>query len=78
MYLIVIVISSTIMSAGFAHGQGAVLPAVQRDANQIRAERAKDADALRNDATKRPWDRDANGKRPWEVPFPPRKIINPD
>ena len=78
MNLVFVAISSTILATGLAHGQVTVSPAAQSDASHIRAERAKDADASRNEATKRPWDKDANGKRPWEIPFPRAKTLAPD
>ena len=35
---------------------------------QIRADRAKAAEDEKNGPTARPWDRNADGKRPWEEP----------
>ena len=37
---------------------------------QIKAARAKEDTAEKNASPVRPWDRDANGKRPWEVNGP--------
>jgi hypothetical protein len=34
--------------------------------DQIKASRAKDAAAAKAGPTAREWDRDVNGKRPWE------------
>lgn len=34
---------------------------------QIKAERAKAAREEAAQPTTRPWDRDANGKRPWDI-----------
>ena len=36
------------------------------DREQVQADRAKAAAEEKNAPTTRPWDRDANGKRPWE------------
>lgn len=44
------------------------------DREQVRSDRAKAAEEEKNSTTARPWDRDADGKRPWErkntVPSP--------
>ena len=42
---------------------------------QIKADRAKAKAAEENDSKARYWDRDADGKRPWELPreTPPKK-----
>jgi hypothetical protein len=40
--------------------------------DQIKAQRAKEDAAERNDPPGRPWDRDAAGKRPWERVDKPR------
>ncbi|WP_298877744.1 hypothetical protein [uncultured Bradyrhizobium sp.] len=39
--------------------------------DQIMAERAKYKQDLENSTTKRPWDRDANGERPFDRKFDP-------
>ena len=36
------------------------------DREQVQADRARAAAEEKNAPTTRPWDRDANGKRPWE------------
>ncbi|QPF95010.1 hypothetical protein [Bradyrhizobium commune] len=36
--------------------------------DQIKAARAKDKSDEQNDRSKRAWDRDSDGKRPWETP----------
>ncbi|MBR0931365.1 hypothetical protein JQ561_32560 [Bradyrhizobium diazoefficiens] len=36
------------------------------DREQVQADRAKAAAEEKSAPTTRPWDRDANGKRPWE------------
>ncbi|MCK1360026.1 hypothetical protein [Bradyrhizobium sp. 199] len=36
------------------------------DREQVQADRAKAAAEEKSAPTIRPWDRDANGKRPWE------------
>ena len=36
--------------------------------DQIKAARAKDKTDEQNDQSKRAWDRDGDGKRPWETP----------
>jgi hypothetical protein len=50
------------------------LPETKPDApslhDQIRAERAKDREAERADTKARPWDRNSDGKRPWDTPAP--------
>jgi len=42
---------------------------------QIKADRAKAKAAEENDSKARYWDRDADGKRPWDLPreTPPKK-----
>ena len=36
------------------------------DREQVKSDRAKAAEEEKNSTTARPWDRDADGKRPWE------------
>lgn len=36
--------------------------------DQIKAARARDAAEQKSGSTVRPWDRDVNGKRPWDTP----------
>jgi len=38
--------------------------------DRIKAQRAKEAEDLRQLGSSRPWDRDADGKRPWQVTSP--------
>jgi hypothetical protein len=40
------------------------------DRDRIKNDRAKAAAEEKNSSTARPWDRDANGKRPWDVALP--------
>jgi hypothetical protein len=40
--------------------------------DQIKAQRAKEDADERNGPPERPWDRDIDGKRPWERPYKPR------
>ena len=40
--------------------------------DQIRAARAKDVLEQKRGPTSRPWDRDANGRRPWETSVIPK------
>lgn len=40
------------------------------DREQIQADRAKAAAVEKSDPAARPWDRDADGKRPWEKTGP--------
>jgi hypothetical protein len=47
----------------------AVEPSVR---DQIKAQRAKEDADERNDPPGRPWDRDVDGKRPWERVDKPR------
>ena len=42
-------------------------PAYRSGADLIKADRAKDLTDKAAQPTARPWDRDRNGKRPWEV-----------
>jgi hypothetical protein len=41
--------------------------------DQIKADRAKQKADEQNDSTARAWDRDADGKRPWDRKAPPAK-----
>jgi hypothetical protein len=38
---------------------------------QIKAARAKEKADEENGPKERPWDRDAEGRRPWEIPLKP-------
>jgi hypothetical protein len=38
--------------------------------DRIKVDRAKAAAEEKNSTTARPWDRDSNGKRPWDVALP--------
>jgi hypothetical protein len=40
------------------------------DRDRIKVDRAKAAAEEKNSTTARAWDRDSNGKRPWDVVLP--------
>jgi hypothetical protein len=54
-----------------AHGQTAPTSEEVSIQDQIKNDRAKSKADFENGPKGRPWDRDANGKRPWERNEPP-------
>ena len=63
---LLVAIVATCLLVRSAMAQAEPKPAILSPHDQIKADRAK---AAREEAasTIRPWDRDANGKRPWEI-----------
>jgi len=62
---IAIIALLTVAPAMAQTGVPATKPLVS-DREQVKADRAKAAEDDKGATTARPWDRDANGKRPWE------------
>lgn len=45
--------------------------------DQIKAARAREAEETKSGPSARPWDRDGDGKRPWEMPAKPASSSKP-
>ncbi|MGY0575759.1 hypothetical protein ACTGJ9_035905 [Bradyrhizobium sp. RDM12] len=45
--------------------------------DQIKAARAKQAEDMKSGSSARPWDRDGDGKRPWDVTAKPSNASRP-
>jgi sRNA-binding protein len=73
--VIVLLIGAACLSVSAARAEIAAQPVqpVQSATEQIRAERAKAAREDAAESTVRPWDRNSNGKRPWEIKQDPIK-----
>ena len=73
--VIVLLIGAACLSVSAAHAQIAAQSAqpVRSATEQIKAERAKAAREDAREPTARAWDRDSNGKRPWEIKLDPIK-----
>jgi hypothetical protein len=54
-------------------GATTVAPADSSIRDQIKADRDKERAEAGTSSQARPWDRDANGKRPWDRKDPPSK-----
>jgi hypothetical protein len=71
MKTIVIAVLLSLPFTGPMHAQAAT-PSTEPlvDRQRIRTERAKDAEETKGGVLSRPWDKDADGKRPWDKPVP--------
>ncbi|WP_271570832.1 hypothetical protein [Bradyrhizobium sp. CCBAU 11386] len=75
-----LMIAITLFAAPVA-AQPAVPPAATPEISfrdQIKAARARDAAEEKTSSTARAWDRDVNGKRPWDIPVKaPNNSVKP-
>jgi hypothetical protein len=76
-----IIIAASLLACTSATAQPAKLePAEEKLSihDQIKADRAKQrGDEAKGKDSPRPWDRDVNGKRPWEKSLPPEGTSKP-
>lgn len=66
-FVVLLVVTAYLFSCS-AHAENAPQPVTASSAvDHIRAARAKTVRDEATEPTTRPWDRDAQGKRPWEI-----------
>ena len=70
--LVVFMLPRSAVAAEVVSPPGPPLKAELSIRDQIKAQRAKEDAEERNEPPGRPWDRDAEGKRPWERVDKPR------
>jgi hypothetical protein len=71
--LVILILPWSAVAAQVVPPPGPPLKAELSIRDQIKAQRAKEDAAERSDPLGRPWDRDADGKRPWERVDTPRE-----
>lgn len=73
--IITITLSVAALAAQAATPEPATPEPTFRD--RIRAARAKEAEETKSGPSARPWDRNGDGKRPWETPAKPSDTSKP-